>query len=349
MSDTKPIDIIIIGAAGYSGAELIDILLGHPRVRITGLYASARREKGDQPGRIDQLFPRFRNRIDLEVKPADIGEIVAKSPRAVFLATPHEASVEIAPQLLAHGITVLDLSAAFRMRDPAVYPKHYSFEHKEAGLLERAVYGLPELNRARIKSADLIAVPGCYPTSIILPLRPLVKAGVVRAGSRPIIDATSGVSGAGRGLALRSLFCEVSQSPYGVLKHRHNPEIDEHAGLRTLFTPHLGPFDRGILSTIHVDLHEGVGASNVRERIEGAYRDESFVRVLPDGSFPAVLEVQHTNFCDIGIAVDETNAHAILFGAIDNLIKGAAGQAVQCLNVRFGFPETTALLTGARA
>jgi N-acetyl-gamma-glutamyl-phosphate reductase len=234
------------------------------------------------------------------------------------------------------------------MRDPAVYPKHYAFEHREPKLLERAVYGLPELNRARLAAADLIAVPGCYPTSIILPLRPLVKAGAVRAGTRPIIDATSGVSGAGRGLSLRSLFCEVSQSPYGVLKHRHNPEIDEHAGLKTLFTPHLGPFDRGILSTIHVDLADGfASAAKIRELIENAYGDEPFVRVLPEGAFPAVNDVAGTNFCDIGIAVDQANAHAILFGAIDNLVKGAAGQAVQCLNVRFGLPETTGLLPGA--
>lgn len=348
MPEPATIRTVIIGAAGYSGAELISILLGHPRAQIVGLFASARREKGDQPGRIDELFPRFRNRLNMEVKAADIEAIAALKPHAVFLATPHEASVELAPQLLAKGIAVLDLSAAFRMRDASVYPKHYAFEHHDLKLLERAVYGLPELNRAHIARTDLIAVPGCYPTSIILPLRPLVKAGAIKPGTRPIIDATSGVSGAGRGLNLRSLFCEVSQSPYGVLKHRHNPEIDEHAGLKTLFTPHLGPFDRGILSTIHVDLAEGFASqAKVRELIEAAYKNEPFVRVLPDGSFPAVNDVANTNFCDIGIAVDQANSHAILFGAIDNLVKGAAGQAVQCLNTRFGLPETLGLLPGA--
>lgn len=348
MPDDSAIRIVIIGAAGYSGAELISILLGHPRAEIVGLFASARREKGDQPGRIDELFPRFRGRFSMEVKAADIEAIAALRPKVVFLATPHEASVDLAPQLLSRGMVVLDLSAAFRMSDPAVYPRHYAFEHGKPELLRQAVYGLPELNRAAIAKADLIAVPGCYPTSIILPLRPLVQAGAVKAGTRPIIDATSGVSGAGRGLSLRSLFCEVSQSPYGVLKHRHNPEIDEHAGVKTLFTPHLGPFERGILSTIHVDLAPGFGSeARVRELITAAYRDEPFVRVLPAGVFPSVRDVANTNFCDIGIAVDEEHAHAILFGAIDNLVKGAAGQAVQCLNGRFGLPETLGLLAGS--
>lgn len=346
----RPARVVIIGAAGYSGAELMEILLGHPRAKVVGLFASARREKGDQPGRFEEIFPRFRGRTSLEVRAADTDSIAALKPDAVFLATPHEASVELAPAMLALGAVVFDLSAAFRLSDPALYPKHYGFEHHDLALLRSAVYGLPELNRDAIARAELIAVPGCYPTSAILPLRPLVRAGAIRAGTRVIIDATSGVSGAGRGLNLGSLFCEVSQKPYGVLSHRHNPEIDQHAGTRTLFTPHLGPFDRGILSTIHVDLADGFADdAHLRGLLDAAYADEPFVRLLSRGSFPTVKDVVRTNFADIALATDADNHHAILFGCIDNLVKGASGQAVQCFNARFGYPETTGLLPGAGA
>lgn len=348
MKSETSISVSVVGAGGYSGAELVGILLGHGGVGLAGLFASARREKGDQPGRFEELFPRYRGRTDLEVRAADPDAIAATGCRAVFLATPHEASVELAPALMARGLVVFDLSAAFRLRDAGAYPKYYGFEHREPGLLERAVYGLAEVNRSAIARAELVAVPGCYPTSVILPLLPLVRAGAVRSGTRVIIDAVSGVSGAGRGLNLGSLFCEVSLKPYGVLKHRHNPEIDEHSGVRTLFTPHLGPYDRGILSTIHVDLAPGwAEASRLRGLWASAYGGEAFVRVLPEGVYPSVKDVERTNHCDIAMAVDAEHGHAILFGAIDNLVKGAAGQAVQCMNIRFGFPEQAGLLPAA--
>jgi N-acetyl-gamma-glutamyl-phosphate reductase len=347
VQELSPIRVCVVGAGGYAGAELVAALLAHPRASIVGLFASARREKGDQPGRIDELFPRFRGRLSMDVLPASVEAIAGLKPEAVFLATPHEASVELAPALLERGIVVLDLSAAYRMKNLAAYPKHYGFEHARPEVLERAVYGVPEISRAQIASADLIAVPGCYPTASILAIRPLVKAGAVRVGTRAIIDATSGVSGAGRGLSQRSLFCEVSQSPYGVLSHRHNPEIDEHAGVATLFTPHLGPFDRGILATIHIELAAGFDGAKVRGILESAYAGERFVRLLPSGSHPAVKDVAGTNFCDISVAAEESAAfggHAILFSAIDNLLKGASGQAVQCMNARFAMPEWWGLL-----
>lgn len=347
MSDRTDIKVVIVGAGGYSGAELVNAMLAHPRAELVGLFASARREKGDQPGRIDELFPRFRGRSSMDVLPASIEAIANLKPDAVFLATPHEASVELAPALLERGMVVLDLSAAFRLKNTAAYPRHYAFEHPRQDLLGRSVYGLPELNRAMIAGADLIAVPGCYPTSAILALRPLVAAGLIRPRSRVIIDATSGVSGAGRGLSQRSLFCEVSLSPYGVLNHRHNPEIDEHAGVPTLFTPHLGAFDRGILSTIHVELADRVNAAALRDVYSQAYGTETFIRLLPEGSHPSVKDVQDSNFCDLSFAVDESAAfgpHAIIFSALDNLLKGAAGQAVQCLNARFAMPEWWGLL-----
>ncbi len=336
------IGVAIVGAGGYAGAELADLLLGHGGARIVGLFASARREKGDQPGRFDELFPRFRGRLTQEVRPASVEAIAATGATVAMLATPHEASLELAPALLARGMVVLDLSAAFRLSDPGLYPTHYGFAHTRADLLASAVYGLVEVNRARLRSAELIAVPGCYPTSAILPLVPLVRAGAVRAGTRPIVDSVSGVSGAGRGLALGSLFCEVSVKAYNVLKHRHEPEIAEHAGLGAggvFFTPHLGPYDRGIVSTIHVELAAGWNGERVSAALRGAYERERFVRLLPEEQWPSVADVRGTNFCDIGWKVDEARGHLVVSSAIDNLVKGAAGQAVQAMNVRMGVDE----------
>lgn len=347
------IRVAIVGAGGYSGAELVSILLGHPSVSIVGLYGSARRNAPGQEQRLSDLFPRFRGRIDLPVTAADPGEIASVRPDAVFLATPHEASMELVPELLRTSVRVFDLSAAFRFRNSAVYPAYYGFEHSRPDLLQTAAYGLPELFRETVRPAQLVAVPGCYPTSSILPLAPLASAGAVRQIDgkrlRPIVDSTSGVSGAGRALKQGSLFCEVSLQPYNVFKHRHNPEIDAYANTPVIFTPHLGPYDRGILSTIHVELAPGWNAERVGATLKAAYGKEPFVRFCAPGSWPAVADVQHTNFCDIAFAVDSAGEHLILASAIDNLVKGAAGQAVQCMNLCFGIPETTALLTAGGA
>lgn len=334
--------IAIIGAGGYSGAELVDILLSHPYAVIVALAASARREKGDATAaRFDELFPRFRDRVDLPVVAADATAIRAQRPDCVFFATPHEASLELAAAL--HGTLVVDLSAAFRLKDASKYPEFYAFEHTRPDLLASAVYGLPELFRESIRTADLIAAPGCYPTSAILPLAPLARAGAIREGTRPIIDSTSGVSGAGRGLSQKSLFCEVSLQPYNVFKHRHQPEIDAYAGIETVFTPHLGAFDRGILSTIHVELSPGWNADRVRNVLRESYENERFVRLCQPGVWPAVADVRRTNYCDIGLAVHESKRHLIIASAIDNLTKGAAGQAVQCMNLRLGLDESAGL------
>lgn len=341
--------VVIVGASGYGGAEALSILLGHPEVEVVGLFGSAGRSSGDRVQTIDEVFPRFRNRCTLPLAAGTPEAIKALSPDAAFLATPHEASMDLGPDLAAAGIVVLDLSAAFRLKDAGLYPKHYGFEHHAQGELRDSPYGLPELFRDSLGGASLIAVPGCYPTSAILPLAPLSRAGVLEAGRRPIVDSTSGVSGAGRSPALKSLFCEVSLQPYGVFKHRHQPEIDAYAGVSTVFTPHLGAYDRGILSTIHVDLTEGTTEQTIRDIYARAYASEPFVRLLPAGSWPSVADVRGTNYCDIGVAVDAANRHAIIVSAIDNLVKGAAGQAVQCFNARFGFPETTALIDASFA
>jgi N-acetyl-gamma-glutamyl-phosphate reductase len=342
--------IVIVGAGGYSGAELAAILLHHPHARIVALFGSGRRAEGT-PARMGDMFPRLRGRLDLPLLPADTGAILDHRPDAVFLATPHEASLDLAVELADRGPVVLDLSGAFRLKDAALYPKFYGFEHRHPKLLERAVYGLAELNRAALAHADLVAVPGCYPTSAIIPLAPLVRAGAIEPGRRPIVDSVSGVSGAGRTPSPRTHFCEVSLQPYNVLRHRHGPEIDAYAGTPVFFTPHLGPYDRGIVSTIHVDLVRGWDGRRVEETMRGAYADEPFIRLLPSGQWPSAGGVRGTNFCDIAWVTEEpsrgdappTAPHLILVSAIDNLVKGAAGQAVQCMNIRFGLPEVTGL------
>ena len=288
-------------------------------------------------------------RFDQEIRPADVGAIADLKPTAVFLATPHEASVELVPELLKRAgngwdPVILDLSGGFRLRDASLYPKFYGFEHTHPSLLEKAVYGLPEINRDRIKAAKFVSVPGCYPTSAIIPLAPLVRAGAIAKGTRPIIDSTSGVSGAGRTPTVKTHLCEVSLQPYNVLAHRHNPEIDLHSGVPVVFTPHLGAYDRGILSTIHVELSQGWTKARVDETLRAAYQDEAFVRLYPSGRWPSVGGVRETNFCDVGWAVDEANGHLILVSAIDNLVKGAAGQAIQCMNIALGAAEQAGLL-----
>lgn len=339
-----PLRCVIVGAGGYTGAELAGILLRHPQAEIVGLFGSERAAGGSAPEQtLGSQFPALRQMCDLPIRPMSFAEAAALAPDAVFLATPHAVSHDLAPSLLESGAVVFDLSGAFRLQDAALYPSHYGFEHRHEALLNSAVYGLPELHRAAIRSASLVAVPGCYPTSAILPLAPLVSSGAIAPGRRPIIDSTSGVSGAGRRPVVRALFCEVSQQPYDVLRHRHGPEINEHAGCEVIFTPHLGPYDRGILSTIHVELAAGWTEAAVRAALARSYSHEPFIRLLPQGEWPSVAGVRGTNFCDIALAADEARSHLILVSAIDNLVKGAAGQAVQCLNIRFDLPEITAL------
>ena len=338
-----PLRTVIVGAAGYTGAELASLLAAHPACEIVGVFGSEKRAaEGEQP--LSRLFPRLRGVVDLPLRVASVQAIVDLKPNVVFLCTPHEVSAAMSEALLAAELVVIDLSAAFRLQNAADYPAHYGFEHPAAHLLQRAVYGLPEFNRARIAESDLIACPGCYPTSVALALKPLAAANLIRTDRPVIVDSASGVSGAGRSPAVKSLFCEVSFQPYNALKHRHQPEMRQETGCRVLFTPHLLPLDRGIVSTIHAELADGVTEAQVRAWLQRIYEGESFVRLLPAGEWPSVGGVERTNFCDIGLAVDEATRHLLLVSSIDNLVKGASGQAVQCMNVRFGLPETMGLL-----
>lgn len=330
----------VVGASGYTGAELVSILLGHPEAEIVGMFGSAREGAART---FSGLHPRFRGECDLPIQPADTADILASSPDAVFLCTPHETSAQLVCALLDAGYAgaILDLSGAFRLPDPADYDRHYKFTHPRPSLLSEAVYGLVELRRGDLAGARLIAVPGCYPTSVILPVAPLARAGAVRPGARPIADCISGVSGAGRTPSERNLFGEVSVQPYGVWGHRHAPEICEHAACEVVFTPHLGPYERGIVSTIHIELADGWDERRVRDLLAQTYAGAPFVRLLPDPAWPSVNGVRGTNYCDIALAA--RGDHLIVVSAIDNLVKGASGQAVQCMNVRFGLPEPCGL------
>lgn len=333
--------IAVVGASGYAGAELVGILLGHPEAEVIALRGSSRRRDEPAP-RFSDLYPRYEGLCDMPVSALDTDEMLSLEPDVAFLATPHELSHEIAGDLVARGVLTLDLSAAFRLPNLADYPQHYGFAHQHPDLLRTAAYGLPELFATEIARADLIACPGCYPTSAILPIRPLADAGLLLS-REVIVDSASGVSGAGRRAETKSLFCEVSLQAYGVLTHRHRPEMTAFAGRPVCFTPHLAAFDRGILSTIHAWLEPGVDERAVREALASRYANQPFVRLLSPGRWPSVASVRMTNFCDIGLAVEGN--HLILSSAIDNLVKGAAGQAVQCMNIRTGLPQTLGLLS----
>ena len=334
--------IAIVGAAGYTGAELVTLAANHPVVEVAGLFASERATTA--PRIMSELFPRLRGVNDMPIHAASVEAIVACGAKVIFLATPHEVSAELAPALLAHGLIVIDLSAAFRLRDAAAYPAHYGFTHPASDLLAQAVYGLPELNRAALADADLIACAGCYPTSVILPLRPLMNAKLLNCSRPVIVDSASGVSGAGRGASMKNLFCEVSFQPYSPLQHRHQPEMRQETQLDILFTPHLLPLDRGIVSTIHVELVPGVSESKVRETLAAHYADEPFIRLLDAGVWSSIAAVERTNYCDISLMVDAAHNHLVIASSIDNLVKGAAGQAMQCMNIRMGCAQTMGLL-----
>ncbi|KAA8725538.1 MAG: N-acetyl-gamma-glutamyl-phosphate reductase [Ewingella americana] len=333
------LNTLIVGATGYAGAELAAYLNRHPQMNITALMVSA--QSADAGKLLSDLHPQLKGILDLPVLPMKNVEDAAKDIDVVFLATAHEVSHDLAPQFLAAGCVVFDLSGAFRVNKPDFYSEFYSFEHQHLDWLDKAVYGLAEWQADKLKTAQLIAVPGCYPTASQLALKPLVENGLLNEDQWPVINATSGVSGAGRKASLGTSFCEVSLQPYGLFNHRHHPEIVEHLGVPVIFTPHLGNFPRGILATITCRLKAGVTAQDVAEAFHNAYHDKPLVRLYTKG-VPALKDVVGLPFCDIGFVVK--GEHLIVVATEDNLLKGASAQAVQCLNLRFGFPETQSLL-----
>ena len=328
----------IVGYRGYSGAELLRILEHHPRVRPVLLE---HREDPAHPRPHASPAPRH--------APATPEAVRAEGISIVFLATPPDVSMELVPAMLSAGAKVIDLSGAFRLRTPAAYAAWYKEPHTQPELLAEAVYGLPEFCRDRIASARLVANPGCYPTAANLAIRPLVEAGVVDRHAGIVCDGKSGVSGAGRKPTLRTSFCEVTAnfSTYSVLDHRHVPEIlmtsklDEN---EFSFTPHLLPIDRGILETIYFRARGISSTAELLEIYSERYRSEPFIRLYPPDVLPDIRGVDRTNFCDIGVRFDPASGRTVVVSAIDNLVKGAAGQAIQNMNLMLALEETDGLL-----
>jgi len=326
--------VAIVGATGYAGQELVRLLARHPRARLT-------LATGSQATSTPRRLPALTRIWDGEVVPLDLAA-VGRAAEVVFLALPEAAAAETAPALLAAGARVVDLSGAFRLRDDATRARWYP---ATKAMPDGVVYGLTEFAAAAIPSARLVSCPGCYPTASLLALQPLAEAGLLAAGSDVIVDAKSGVSGAGKAPTERTHFCENhgSVAAYGLFGHRHTPEIAQALGRDVTFTPHLVPLDRGILSTMYARLVPGTTAAQVRDALELAHARSPFVRLTGD-ALPEIKHVAWSNFCDIGWRVDEASGRVILVSAIDNLLKGAAGQAVQNFNLLIGADERTGLL-----
>ena len=335
----------IVGATGYTGVELIRILLNHPDVEITSLT-----RKGESLSNISEAFPHMYNQLALPCNTLKNPEQVAEKADVIFMALPHCSGLDLTDQFLKLGKIVIDLSADFRLKDADVYEKWYKTKHTHPELLKEAVYGLPEIYKTDIAKAKLIANPGCYPTGAILALKPLTSGKLVKINSI-IIDSKSGASGAGRSLSLKNLFPEVNENitPYNINTHRHLPEmIQELTGHKAktaqiTFTPHLIPVTRGILSTTYVSIQENGTAANVIDMYKDFYKDSPFIRILPEGIAPQTKHVYGSNYCDIGIFQNKEAHQIIIISAIDNLVKGASGQAVQNMNIVCGLEETAGL------
>jgi N-acetyl-gamma-glutamyl-phosphate reductase len=322
-------------------------LLNHPQIDLIGAFAS----RSGESTPLAAIHPQLTGLTDLDCQPFDEATVAKLDPELIFLATPNEFSHEVVPALLEMGATVVDLSGAFRLRDAALYPKFYGFEHARPDLLEKAVYGLTEFAREELRGARLIANPGCYPTSILVPMIPLLRTGLIVVDQPIICDSKSGVTGAGKSLTAGTHFVEVSESfkTYNIFKHRHAPEIAQGLGVANesravIFTPHLLPINRGILSTIYVKLKDGVTRHDILATWRSAFEDAPFVRVFAESQMPEIKFAANTPFCDIGCAVDEATGQAIIVSAEDNLLKGAASQALQNANVALGFDECDGII-----
>ncbi|OPL16563.1 MAG: N-acetyl-gamma-glutamyl-phosphate reductase [delta proteobacterium MLS_D] len=333
----------IYGASGYTGQELLRLLLRHPDCEVTALTS---RQYNGKP--VADIYPHFRKMTDLTFMDAS-PDAVASLCDVVFLAVPHGEAMDAASRFVEAGKRVIDLSADFRLHDPEIYEAWY-VRHRVPELLPEAVYGLPELYRERISEARLVANPGCYPTGVILGLAPLLRGGFIDPGSI-IIDAKSGTSGAGREVNVASLFCEVNEGfkAYKVGTHRHTPEMEQELSLlagsdiTVLFTPHLVPANRGILSTMYGTPGREADSDLLLETYREFYKGEPFVRICEKGVFPNISAVKGSNFCDIGVTVDERTGRVLVVAAIDNLVKGAAGQAIQNMNLMMKLPEDAGL------
>jgi len=337
--------VAIVGATGYTGLELLKLLISHPRIEITSLTA-----KVDSTIGIHEVFPELTGRLEMDCTNLDVEEVCAKAD-FIFLALPHTVSFLFAPEFIKAGKKVVDLSADYRFADPVVYEEWYGGKHGDPEGVSQAVYGLCELFRDQIKSAVLLANPGCYPTGTILGSWPALKAGLSPRGEI-IVDAKTGVTGAGRKASLALLFPEVNENfkAYSLASHKHTPEMEEVLTRLTgrpvgvEFAPHLLPVNRGILSTIYISLAEDTSEDEILDIYRREYADEPFITVYPKGTLPQLREAVGTNKCLIGLRVNPRTRNLIVVSVIDNLLKGAAGQAVQNMNIMEGFEEREGLL-----
>jgi len=333
----------IIGATGYTGVELLRLLLLHPEVEVTALTSQ---KYSGVP--IDQVFPSLMKHLPLKCEELAVDQI-SKKTDFIFTAVPHKTAMETVPLFYRQGKKVVDLSADFRFKDPAIYEKWYQ-KHTSADLLRESVYGLPELHRDAIRGAKIVGNPGCYPTGALIGLIPLVKKGLASL-ENIVIDSKSGVSGAGRDVVLESLFCEVNEGvkAYKIFEHRHLPEIEQELSeitqkkVAVTFVPHLIPMDRGILTTLYLVLTKKWKTEEVLNIFQEHYQKEPFIRIYPKGKLPNTKDVRGSNYCDIGMKVNEADGRAVVVTAIDNLVKGASGEAVQNMNIMLGYPETMGL------
>ncbi len=345
MPGTEQINVAIVGASGYSGEELIRLLLRHPQAKLACVTS---RQYAERP--VGEVFPRFAG-LDLMFS-APSADQIAELAEVVFLALPHGLAAEFALPLFEKGLRVIDISADFRLRDPAVYRQYYGVEHPAVALLDKAVYGLPELYRDQLRHAQLVACPGCYPTSVLLPVCPLLSSSLVTPENIAVCSI-SGVSGAGRKVELPFIFPECNESlrAYAATDHRHLPEIEQELAKAAgrdqsapiSFIPHLAPVNRGIHSTILLTPSPGTSIEKVRECWHCTYADEPFVRILADRRLADTKHVAWTNAIEFGCAFDQHTGRLIVSSAIDNLVKGASGQAVQCMNIMGGLEETMGL------
>jgi N-acetyl-gamma-glutamyl-phosphate reductase len=343
-----PLRVAVVGATGYAGFELARLLLRHPHIARPTFFL---RDSHTNVRCLTELYPQLRGWGEALCKSLSVEAVANSGAQVAFLSTPHEASLELVPQLLAANpnLRIVDLSGAFRFRERETFERWYKLVPPPADTLASAVYGLPEIYGDALPQARLIANPGCYPTSVILGLRPLVESGWINTARGIVCDCKSGVSGAGKEPKRETHFVEVNENfrAYGLFAHRHTPEISGHLGLASedfVFSTHLLPVERGILSTLYAWLRPGRKADEIEALYRQFYAGRPMVRILPAGRLPELQHVAHTNFCDIGFALDSSGERLVIVSCLDNLGKGAAGQAVQNLNGMQGFPETAGLL-----
>jgi len=343
-----PLRVAVVGATGYAGYELARLLLRHPQIDKPTFYL---RDAHADVRCLTELYPQLRGWGEAPCKPLSVEAIAKSGADVAFLSTPHEASLELVPKLLDANpkLRVVDLSGAFRFHEPGTFESWYKLEPAAREILSEAVYGLPELYGDALPGARLVANPGCYPTSVILGLRPLVEAGWIDRARGIVCDCKSGVSGAGKEPKRETHFVEVNENfrAYGLFTHRHTPEVAEHLGLAGgdfVFTTHLLPLERGILSTLYVWLNPSRKADEIEALYRKFFAGRPIMRLLPAGRLPELQHVAHTNFCDIGFALDSSGERLVIVSCLDNLGKGAAGQAVQNFNGMYGYPETAGLL-----